>query len=102
MSKFSKIALTVGAAGAALVAGVVLVPKLLKKVTTPSKPAPMASAPPPAPPPAAPAPQPSSAPGGTLGQIGQGLDIASKGLDVLNQLGLGNSDGDGILSGLSF
>jgi hypothetical protein len=92
MSKFAKVALTVGAAGAALVAGVVLVPKLLKRSTVPSAPAPMANAPATPPKPVA---VPTSSSGGTLSDINTGINIADQALDLLDRLGLGNSDGDG-------
>ena len=104
MSKTAKIALTVAAAGGALVAGVVLVPRLLKRGTVkPGAPAPMPNAPPPAPPPTAPRPVPSSSPGGTLGDINTGLDVAGKAFDLLDRLGLGNDTGGGFsFGGFSF
>lgn len=106
MSKFAKVALTVAAAGGALVAGVVLIPRLLGRGTTPAKPAPMTNAPtpPPAPIPARP---PSSVPsngvGGTLNDINTGINVANSALDVLGRLGLGNDDGTGFsFGGFSF
>src|SRR3954453_16639214 len=94
MSKSAKIALTVAAAGGALVAGMVLVPRLLRRgVVKPGAPAPMTSAPPPAPPPTAPRPVPSSSPGGTLGDINNGLAVPGKAFDLLDRLGLGGDDG---------
>jgi hypothetical protein len=98
MSKFAKVALTVGAAGAALVAGVVLVPKLLRRSTVPSAPAPMANAPAAPPKPVA-VPQTSAGGGGTLSDINAGIKIADAALDLLDRLGLGNDDGGGFSFG---
>jgi hypothetical protein len=101
MGKTAKIALTVAAAGGALVAGFVLLPKMLHRSTvTPAKPAPMTNAP--AQIPATPATQPATTPGGTLGDINAGISIANGAIDVLQRLGLGNDDGGISIGGFSF